>query len=475
MTKSAETWLTANSDRPFFAFVHLFDLHQPYDPPARFERLAPKSAYDAELAYVDDILGGFFRFLAEQRIEQRSLIVLLSDHGESLGEHGEHTHGYFVYQSTLHVPLIIHWPANGLLLERGTGNSGAPAAYPARVDSPAGLIDVAPTILQALGIPQPPSFAGRSLIPLLGVEEVSSEREVYSESTYAHDKFGWAALRSLRMGNYHYIQAPKPELYNLADDRGETHNLYSSDKSLALSYDDRLAALRARYRVQASTAGNPVSPEVLERLRSLGYLAVSSSRSGGSSGADPKDHVVEYGQYLEALHFAQTGKASDAAPLFEKITHEDPENIPARFELAVCDMSLRRYEDAVRELKAVVTALPRDVEAAETLGTLWLQLGQQDRARAEFQALLAFAPGDFTAEYSLGTIAARQRRYDEAIQHFRAALTTRPESAGTHYNLGLALETVGRKQEAKQEYGKALKDDPDFVAAQTALDRLRSN
>ncbi|HXJ96731.1 MAG TPA: sulfatase-like hydrolase/transferase [Terriglobia bacterium] len=503
VTKSAERWMAANSDQPFFAFVHLFDLHQPYDPP-RFERLAPKSDYDAELAYVDDVLGGFFRFLAQKGIDRRALVVLLSDHGESLGEHGEHTHGYFIYQSTLHVPVIIHWPAEGRgfspagqtqsrrIIEArfsagleappffgrspkpGIAGTAASAIFPSRVDSPAGLIDVAPTILQALGIPEPSSFAGRSLMPLLQ-GEVSSGREVYSESTYAHDKFGWASLHGVRMGNYHYIEAPKPELYNVAEDRGETRNLYSSHESLAHSYSDRLAALRARYRVQAAAGASPVSPEILERLRSLGYLAVASPKSESSSGADPKDHVVEYNRYLEALHLAQTGKPGDAAALFEKITSEDPENTPAHFELATCDMSLRRYQEAVGELKAVLAALPRDVEAAETLGTLWLQLGQEERARTEFQALLSIAPGDFTAEYGLGTIAARERHFDEAIKHFRAALAARPESAGTHYNLGLALETVGRNQEAKQEFGEALKDDPDFVAAQTALDRLESN
>ena len=504
VTKSAETWISANSDHPFFAFIHLFDLHQPYDPPARFERLAPKSEYDAELAHVDEVLGGFSRFLSDKGINRHCLLVLLSDHGESLGEHGEHTHGYFIYQSTLHVPLIIHWPKEGPRFspaaqtpsigviearfsagleappffsrpaKPGIGGTAASAIFPSRVDSPAGLIDVAPTILQALGIPQPSSFAGRSLMPLLR-GEVSSEREVYSESTYAHDKFGWAALRGVRIGDYYYIQAPKPELYNLVEDRAQIHNLYSSHEALARSYRDRLAALRAQFRAQTVASASRVSPEVLERLRSLGYLAVASPKADSMTGADPKDHVGEYNQYLEGLHLAQTGKASQGAALFEKITREDPENTAAHFELATCDMSLRRYQDAVTELNAVLAALPHDVEAAETLGTLWLELGREDRARSEFQALLTIAPGDFTAEYGLGTIAARERQFDEAIQHFRAALAARPESAGTHYNLGLALETVGRNGEAKREFGEALKDDPDLVAAQTALDRLESN
>ena len=470
---SARAWLQSNADRPFFVFVHLFDLHLPYDLPSKYQSPASRSEYDAELAYVDDVLGGFLQCLRERGIYQRSLVVLLSDHGESLGDHGEHTHGYFIYQSTLHVPLIIHWPESAPTVAGESGRGGA-RRYPERVDSPASLIDVTPTVLQVLGVPAPASFAGHSLIELLSSAPTPG-REVYSESRYAHDKFGWAALGSLRVGGYQYIEAPRAEFYNLSEDPEELHNLYDSHRSFALAYRERLKAFRASQPGQAAAGTIPMSPEVAENLRSLGYLAASSSTPSGVSDEDPKDHLQEYLQYLQAEHQAQTGSASEAATLFAAIVREDPANLPAHFELARCEMALHRNDEAAAQLQAALAVNPQNVEAGELLGGLWLETGQEGRAEGQFRHLLTFAPGDFTAEYSLGMIAARQRRFEEAVQDFRAALATEPQSAAAHYSLGLALETLGRKPEAKQAFEAALKDNPDFAAARTALDRVESN
>ncbi|HEY6292699.1 MAG TPA: sulfatase-like hydrolase/transferase [Terriglobia bacterium] len=475
VTASACAWLKSNSNVPFFVFVHLFDLHLPYDPPAKYQALSSKSDYDAEVAYVDDVLGGFLQFLRGTGIYQRSLVVLISDHGESLGDHGEHTHGYFVYQSTLHVPLIIHWPEGGHVVAGESGRPGPAPVYPERIDSPASLIDVAPTVLQVLQIQAPVSFAGHSLIEFLG-PVTTAGREVYSESTYAHDKFGWSSLRSLRVGNYQYIETPRAEFYNLSEDPGELHNLYATRRPLALAYGERLKAFRASDPPQAAGGDNRVSPEVLENLRSLGYLGVSASRQGDASGgADPKDHLQEYLKYLQAEHQAQTGGVGDAASLFAEIVREDPSNLPAHFELARCELALHRNNDAAAQFQAVLALDPQNVEAGELLGGLWVEMGQEGRAEAEFRHLLKIEPGDFAAEYSLGMIAARQRKFEEAVQDFHAALVTRPRSAGTHYNLGLVLETLGRTQEARQEFEEALKDDPDLLAARTALDRVESN
>lgn len=469
VTASARMWLEAHSTQPFFVFVHLFDLHMPYDPPKRFESLAPKSEYDAELAYVDDALGKFFRFLSEKKIYQRSLVVLLADHGESLGEHGERTHGYFVYQSTLHVPLIIHWPAKrpGPTAGRSAGMLAQPS-YPERVDWAAGLIDVAPTVLQELGIPAPVSFAGHSLTETLPTGAAASH-EVYSESVYAHDKFGWAPLGSLRVGDYQYIEAPKPELYNLRHDSSELHNLYSAP--LAASYRERLNALRARYRAQNRHAGSGLRPDVLESLGSLGYVAVSSSH-GADDSVDPKDHLTEYIQYLEAIRLAQTGKLRESVAIFEEILGEDPGNVPSHYELARSEAALGRYYDAVSQLKSALAFDPGNVPAEELLGKLWLQLGQEGRAEAEFQHLLSLTHGDYTAEYGLGLIAASQRKFDVAIRDFRAALVQDPKSAVAHYQLGLVLEVEGRKQEAVQEFREALERDPGLNGARNALAQL---
>src|SRR5208283_407817 len=238
---------------------------------------------------VDDSLGGFFEFLARKGLDQRALVVLFSDHGESLGDHGESTHGYFIYRSTLHVPLIIHWPhtaetRNSKLENREietpnskleTRNSGQVSTFEFRVSSfierveaPASLIDVAPTVLAFLGIQSPAEFCGHSLLDL-AKDGNSPPRDVYSESSYAHDKFGWAGLRSLRRGDYQYLDAPHAELYDLKHDPGELHNLLPVQSALGASFRERLAALVATYRSVPAAAGETsatVMPGAAERL-----------------------------------------------------------------------------------------------------------------------------------------------------------------------------------------------------------------
>jgi choline-sulfatase len=250
---SAISWMRANSNAPFFVFLHLYDLHLPYQiPPSAPPRL---HGYEAALAYEDEVLGRFLSFLRQSGWLAKSLIVFTSDHGESLWDHGESSHGYFVYQSTLRVPLIIHWP---------DGTKG----FPARMEEPASLLDVAPTVLQFLDIPRPEQFQGRGLLDLVNSKTPGSPpREIYSESLYAQNHFGCSSLRSLRLGRYKYIEAPKPEFYDLASDPVERHNLYSQQKSLAMTYRERLQALRARFLPAPAERSQAVSPEVPARAR----------------------------------------------------------------------------------------------------------------------------------------------------------------------------------------------------------------
>jgi len=233
-------WLDQNANAPFFLFLHLYDLHTPYD-------LGPNSphgetGYDAELAYVDRVLGDFLAYLERSGLLNKSLIVFTSDHGEGLNEHGESTHGYFVYESTLRVPLIFRWPA------------GSKRVWPERIAEPASLLDVAPTILDALGLSRESDMHGHSLIT------GTRTGEIYSESRYARNHFGCAALRTLRVGRYKYIDAPNPELYDLSSDPGELQNLYTAEQWRAIDLRRRmlglLAGARRRARVHGRTAQN---------------------------------------------------------------------------------------------------------------------------------------------------------------------------------------------------------------------------
>jgi arylsulfatase A-like enzyme/Tfp pilus assembly protein PilF len=486
--EGAEHWLEQNSGHPFLIFVHLFDLHQPYDAPAVYQARAPASEYDQELAYVDDSLGRFFDFLARRGLDRRALVVLFSDHGESLGDHGETTHGYFIYRSTLHVPLIFHWPH-----EEESGNSKSENRNSAQLSSsgfrvsdsdgyldvvkaPAGLIDVAPTVLRFLGFPAPASFCGHSLLDLAQGGE-SPPRDVYSESSYAHDKFGWAALCSLRRGDYQFIDAPHPELYELRTDPAELHNLLPGQTALAASYREHLAGLLATYHSVPSRGetGTTTDSGDRENLRSLGYLEITSPQAAlDDSGVDPKDRLFEYKRYLLAGHLARTGKADEAAAEFQSILAVDPRNLPAYIELARSDVALHRYLDGVNQLKAALALDPRDTEAEELLGDIALTVGDYGRAAAEFQQLLSFAPRDYEAHFGLGVIAARRGRAAEAAEHFRAALAANPLAAEAHYQLGLILEAQQQKEQAVREFQAALKTDPQFRDARRELTKLTS-
>ncbi len=470
--QSAQHWLEQNSTRPFLVFIHLFDLHEPYNPPAAYHARAPQSEYDQELAYVDDSLGGLFDFLAHSGLDRRALIVLFSDHGESLGDHGENTHGYFIYRSTLHVPLIMHWPDIDEERNSKIETRNSERVLNSAVDAPAGLIDVAPTILSFLGIPTPPSFCGHSLLELAQGGE-AAPRDVYSESSYAHDKFGWAVLRSLRRGDYQYIDAPHPELYDLKRDPTELHNLLPGESALAASYHERLVALEATYRSQPSSTSTTIAPGAAESLRSLGYLAITSAHPAlDDSGVDPKDRLFEFKRYLLAGHLARTGHAEQAVEEFQGILAGDPRNLPAHIDLARSEIGLHRYPKAANQLKAALALDPRNVDAEELLGDVWLAVGNLTRAAAEFQQLLTFAPSDYEAHFGLGLIAAHRHASAEATQHFRAALAANPSSAEAHYQLGLIAAAQNQKDDAVRQFQTALQLDPKYLDARRELAKL---
>lgn len=523
---SASAWLRQNSAQPFFLFIHLYDLHTPYTTPAGFRPAQKAAGYDAALGYVDSVVGRLWATLKDDGLLDRSLIVFTADHGESLGDHGEATHGYFIYQSTLHVPLIIHWPA-----------SASTSPFRARVQAAAGLVDVAPTVLQFLGLPMPPAFQGKSLLSLAAGRDEAA-RAVYSESLYAQNHFDCAALECLRVGHYKFIQAPRPELYDLAADPHEAHNLYQQQKPLARTLQEQLLRFRSRYGVKPQTSNSGLSPDAIARLSSLGYVAVSGPlASARTAGADPKDRIGEYEEYGRALILEnegklqpssallhqvldripdlpdvrnalgildqRLGKQQEAASEFRTILAQHPALAMAHFNLAVSEYALGQPALAVRELQATLAIDPAYSRAMELLGAIWLAERQYPRARAQFEKLLQQWPRDFAALTNLGVLDSMQGDWKQAEAHFVAALSVNPNSADArnalgsvflhqgrlaeaqreltkaialqprfawaHYNLGLALEREDNLGGAQQEFQRALAADPGFAPARQAL------
>lgn len=382
VTFAASRWLAAHRGQPVFVFVHLFDMHKPYHLPGSFHTTPGASEYDAELEYVDHLVGSFRQSLMDEGWWDRSLVVLLADHGESLGEHGEESHGTFIYQSTLQVPLVIHWPAGG-------------HDRPARVSEPVGLIDVAPTILDFLHVPAPPSFAGRTL-----AGEVPA-RSVYAESLHTHDAFGWAPLRSVREGDFKYIEAPTPELYNVRNDPHEQRNLARITPAKALEMKAQLAQLLARYESARPASPHANSPESQAKLRSLGYLAPGSRPALAVDGPDPKDRMAEFRLYENAQYVLYRGHVTEATAMLLQLLARDPNNTLARRDLGGC------Y-----------------VERA-----MWAQ------ARAAFEKVLERAPEDYVTYFEIGIAEKHLGLLKEAREHLETACRIAPESEQCRHEL----------------------------------------
>ncbi len=360
VVRAAGQWIDKNRAEPFFAFIHFYDLHTPYTLP-RVAGLMPNAAgYDAELQHVDDAIGRLHDMLVHDGVWDKALIILLADHGESLGDHGETSHGYFIYESTMHVPLLIHWPA-------GT------AKAPERIAEPGGLIDVAPTVLDFLHVPQPPSFAGVSLLPGRG------ERTIYGESVYPRDTFGWASLRSLQAGNYKYIDAPKPELYDLAKDRSERVNLLPAQKDAARKLQLQLEALLKRPVIGGPSALPEVSRRTRELFGSLGYTA-GGRQSARRLPVDPKDKITEQEAFESGLASLYSGRYPQAISGLGRVVARDADNLPALCALGEAHL---RAGDAAQALKLWRQALERDPKnrvAADSIGEYWLS--KKDYAQA---------------------------------------------------------------------------------------------
>lgn len=484
---SAIAWLRANRRGPFFAFIHLYDLHSPYAIPAPY-RSRFGAGYEGELSYVDLEIGRLWKFLSNDGLLNNTLVVFTADHGESLGEHGESTHGYFIYQSTLWVPLIFHWPA------------GSKLSFPSRVSAPAGLVDVAPTILRFARIAPPPSFQGESLLSGLYSRSPRTDREVYSESLYAHTHFGCSGLQSLRIGDYKYIDAPRPEFYDLRKDPGELHNLYSRKRSLALAYRERLDSLVSRFQGRHPASARALSPEAIARLSSLGYVAVSSSHPEPiQAGADPKDRIGAYEEYGHAIGLAATGDLqesdailrkllaeyphleaprislgwndqklanhADAAIEFKRVLKQDPLNAVAHFDLGVSYLKLGQVEPAAKELRATLAIAPYYTRAEDLLGSIWLQKDDYQKAERHFLHVLTLDPEDYGANYDLGALAIFERQWDQAYRHLAIAVRVEPQNAAAHNTMGSYYLQHGEPLNAQQQFERAIKLEPNFAGA----------
>jgi choline-sulfatase len=380
----ARQWIAAHRDKPFFYLLHLFEPHAPY-----------VNGYDGEIATVDGIVGQFLDALKQDGVYDKAIIVLLSDHGEGLGDHGEQEHGILLYRESLHVPLILKLP-NG-------------AAANETIDAPAGLIDVLPTIASLTRTQAPAGLRG---VPLL--QAAAQPRRVFSETMYPRLHLGWSDLRSLADATHHFIDAPKPELYDMRSDPGEKTNVLADQRRVYASFRKDVE----QYPRELQQPSH-VDPEEAKKLAALGYLTASTTASGPLP--DPKEHIGELALYQEALALLDRGDSARAIDALRKLVDTNPNFADALEQLARAYESAGRYAEAVEVCKQVIAKNPAMTEVmALSLGAIYLQLGKYADARAHAELALKRSPG--AAHLLLGRIAFAQHDYAGAEREAHTAL-----------------------------------------------------
>jgi arylsulfatase A-like enzyme/Flp pilus assembly protein TadD len=399
---AAEKWLEGRqAGKPFFLFFHIYEPHKPYAPPPRFAAYAP---YDGEVAYADEIVGRLFDRLRAMDLYDRATIILLSDHGEGLGDHGEQEHGLFLYRETTHVPLIIKLPG-----QRGQKRIAAPVQH----------IDIAPTILDLAGAPKEASLNGRSLRPLLDGTGTIPDTGIYAEALYSRYHFGWSELYSLTDARYRLIRAPRDELFDEQNDPLETKSLAGERPQVAQAMRSAIGKLIANASIAAPAA---VSDEDKQKLAALGYVgggAETRLSLPGDSLPDPKDKVHVLETYRRAADLAGLRKFDEAAALYRQVLADDPGMTDVWLQLAEVYVRQGRSEDAVRAYGEAITRNPKDPGSLIGAAGQLLRLGRLDEARKHGELAVPLAPAG--AHEILAKIALARRDKDGAMQEARLA------------------------------------------------------
>lgn len=388
VVQHAQTWMTAHPAGPHFVWIHLYDPHDPYEPPPPFSQTYKDRLYDGEIAYADSALAEFIGYLKKTRRYDNALIVVVGDHGEGLGEHGEDSHGIFLYDSTTHVPLIVKIPANL------PSNSHPDQVVKAQVRT----LDILPTVIDWLHIPPPERLDGESLKPLLDGTGEGKERTAIGETDYPL-RFGWAPLRSVRAEGFKFIEAPRPELYDLSADPKELTNHYQPSDTFVQKFRGTLAAMKT---------DAPAPPSNLP---------------------DPKDKIEEQNLLHSAMMASDDNRADEARRALERVLQLDAKSPTALRQLGELELQAGDYTKAAEHLKQAREVRPEDSTAAFYEGQARENAGDFAGARDALEASLKLTPGQFPARLLLGQVYLGLKDPKNAEDQFEAALLIEPKSA----------------------------------------------
>ncbi len=367
-------WLDHRNTAPFFSFVHFYDAHAPYDPPPAFAPAVrePKALYRGELQYVDSVIGEIFEELSKRNLLSNTIIVITGDHGEMLGEHGESGHGFFIYQESLHVPLLFVLP------DHKAGKS----------DTVVELVDLMPTILDVLGVAVPETVQGKSVAPVFNGAKVSDEI-AYSESLTAMQHFGAEPLRGVQDHRYKYIDSLKPELYDLNKDPQEMNNIVLQEKQIASRMKTGLQSIVSKYNAAADKRQvRSLSPEQQEQLAALGYIGTTNSGEKVRKNLDAKDCIESWNDLGALSNLVKRPNCQECLALVSKMRNRNELPVQAQIFEARAYSGLRQYDKAISILQKIVSTNPNHDPAQIALAFAYTQSGQTSSALEIYKKMM---------------------------------------------------------------------------------------
>jgi len=443
VVERAETWLSAHPQGPHFVWVHLYDPHDPYEPPAPYSQIYKDRLYDGEIAYADSALANFMGYLKKNRWYENSLIVVVGDHGEGLGEHHEDTHGIFLYDSTMHVPLILKTP-------RSAGGAKMKV-----VEAQVRTTDILPTVLDLTRNPAPAKLDGESLrLYFSGMNAAASERTVFGETDYPL-RFGWAPLRSARGQGLKFIEAPRPELYDFRQDAMEVANQYEPWNVQVKRFRVMLAEIRAKAPPGGDSRGS-IGQATIDELKALGYLG--SADAGSATNVpqpsllpDPKDKIEEQNLLHRAMIASEDGRDAAARDYLRNVLQLDPKSHTALRQLGELELRSGDYVKSAQHLNQALEVRPNDATAAFYRGQALEKTHDLPGARDALEASLKLMPGQIGARLLLGQVYLALKNAKAAEDQFEAILLLQPSSIEGRLGLSKAQIAEEHFNEAAQQ------------------------
>ena len=444
ITAASLAWLNENGDKPFFFWAHYFDAHDAYLPPAGFRDF--EHPYDGEVSFVDHQVGQLISWLETSGNAEDTLVIVVGDHGEDLGQHGEGSHGLLIYDGTLDIPLLMCMPDR---------------IKPSVIETNVGLIDIPPTICELVNINTPGEMDGDSLVPALDGIEMDKSRPFFAEGEYSRRSFGWARLRSFVIGDWKLIDSPSPQLFNITADPGETNDLAEAEPERLEAMREAMLSFLASKTVREAVSLE-ASGDADAALAALGYVA-------GTSGAidddpmdlkEPRDMLEVFKGSIRADHLLKHKDPNQALPLIEWILNKSPESEELYGLLGNCKFQLEQYEEAIVAYEMALRNKGDNPHHLTRLGNCHLKLKDYDKAEECYLAVLALDPNFGAAHSRLGLIHGFRKNWNEAINYFTTCVEMDPNSVNARCNLANALCGSGYPKEGLKELNIGLELDP---------------